>query len=120
MRLRSSKCCAFKISYNRCTHIHKLIQKLVFGRVSLAANFWSSLVPCYSAMVTRSRRKNWRRFLSKNQLLNQFVYTDCVKDRLAGFYHWDDRQGLNQALDVCMDHKININKIREWSEREGF
>jgi hypothetical protein len=46
--------------------------------------------------------------------------TDCVKDRLASFYHWDDRQGLNQALDVCMDHKININKIREWSKKQGF
>src|SRR5271154_7014109 len=54
--------------------IHKLIQKLAFGCVSLAANFWSSLAPCYSAMVTRSRRKNLRRFLAKNQLLNQFVY----------------------------------------------
>ncbi len=46
--------------------------------------------------------------------------TDCVKDRLASFYHWGDRQGLNQALDVCMDHKISIKKIREWSEKEGF
>lgn len=46
--------------------------------------------------------------------------TDCVKDRLASFYYWGDRQGLNQALDVCSNHKINIKQIREWSEREGF
>src|SRR5262249_4793114 len=58
----------------RIAYIHKLIQKLVFSRVSLAANFRSSLAPCYSAMVARSRHKNWRRFLAKNQLLNQFVY----------------------------------------------
>ncbi|MGE3954341.1 MAG: hypothetical protein AB7F31_03965 [Parachlamydiales bacterium] len=24
--------------------------------------------------------------------------TDCVKDRLASFYYWNDRQGLEQAL----------------------
>src|SRR5689334_21807097 len=54
--------------------IHKMIQNLIFGCVSLAANFWSSLAPCYSAMVARSRRKNWRRFLAKNQIVNHFVY----------------------------------------------
>jgi hypothetical protein len=46
--------------------------------------------------------------------------TDCVKDRLASFYHWNDRQGFNQALDVCLDHEIDIKAIHEWSKVEGF
>lgn len=46
--------------------------------------------------------------------------TDCVKDRLASFYYWGDRQGLNQALDVCRERKVNMKEIRKWSEREGF
>jgi hypothetical protein len=46
--------------------------------------------------------------------------TDCVKDRLASFYYWGDRQALDQALDVCRDHKVNMKEIRKWSEREGF
>lgn len=27
--------------------------------------------------------------------------TDCVKDRLAAYYHWGDRQGLAQAIMVA-------------------
>ncbi|HEY2810682.1 MAG TPA: hypothetical protein VGJ00_04775 [Rhabdochlamydiaceae bacterium] len=46
--------------------------------------------------------------------------TDCVKDRLASFYYWEDRQSLDQALEICKDHKINMQEIRKWSEREGF
>ena len=46
--------------------------------------------------------------------------TDCVKDRLSSFYYWSDRQGLNQALDVCRDYKVNMKEIRKWSEMEGF
>lgn len=46
--------------------------------------------------------------------------TDCVKDRLASFYYWDDRQAFNQALEVYRDHQINIKEIRRWSEIEGF
>lgn len=45
---------------------------------------------------------------------------DCVRDRLASFYYWDDRQGLEQALNVCLDHEIDMEGIRKWSKREGF
>lgn len=44
---------------------------------------------------------------------------DCVKDRLAGFYYWDDKQGLAQAINICLDHKINLNEVKRWSEAEG-
>lgn len=46
--------------------------------------------------------------------------TDSVKDRLAGFYHWDDRQSLDQAINICEEifTKIDIDEIRSWSKRE--
>lgn len=44
--------------------------------------------------------------------------TDCVKDRLAGFYHWDDRQSLEQALMVTRAQKVDLLEISRWSERE--
>lgn len=31
--------------------------------------------------------------------------TDCVKDRLASFYYWNDRQALEQATMVCKAQK---------------
>ncbi len=46
---------------------------------------------------------------------------DCIKDRLAGFYHWDDRQGLEQALEVCSEiREIDLAELEHWSKNEGF
>ena len=45
--------------------------------------------------------------------------TDCVKDRLAAFYHWRDQQSLEQALLVAREQKINLYEIRRWSEVEA-
>ncbi len=45
--------------------------------------------------------------------------TQCVMDRLAAFYHWRDRQSLDQALLVAQGHPIKIKSIEEWSKLEG-
>ena len=45
--------------------------------------------------------------------------TDCVKDRLAAYYHWGDQQSLLQAIIVAQRNKINITEIRRWSLVEG-
>ena len=46
--------------------------------------------------------------------------SDCVKDRLAAYYHWNDRQSLDQAVLVAKNQSINIAKIKQWSEVEGY
>ena len=40
-------------------------------------------------------------------------------DRLAAYYHFDDAQGLEQAVLVAASHPINLDKIAEWSKAEG-
>lgn len=45
--------------------------------------------------------------------------TDCVKDRLAAFYHWNDRQCLQQAIWVARARAIDWGEVERWSEREG-
>lgn len=45
--------------------------------------------------------------------------TDSVKDRLAGYYHWGDRQSLAQAVLISKAKKINLKEIENWSKREG-
>ena len=45
--------------------------------------------------------------------------TDCVKDRLAGYFFWDDRQALDQAIMVCKSQKnIDFVEIERWSKKE--
>lgn len=45
--------------------------------------------------------------------------TDSVKDRLAAFYHWGDRQSLEQAILVSRSNFIDIGNVESWSIREG-
>lgn len=45
--------------------------------------------------------------------------TECVKDRLAAFYFWDDMQSLEQAKMVVKKHKINFKELARWSKIEG-
>jgi hypothetical protein len=46
--------------------------------------------------------------------------TDCVKDRLAAYYHWDDRPSLAQAIMVCRDNHVDLKEVRRWSLKEGM
>ena len=46
--------------------------------------------------------------------------TDCVKDRLAAYYHWKDRQSLEQALLVARRRSIDLKEIQRWSGQEGM
>lgn len=45
--------------------------------------------------------------------------TQCVMDRLAWFYHYNDRQCLDQALAVAKNNKINFDKVKTWSNNEN-
>ena len=45
--------------------------------------------------------------------------TQWIKDRLAAFYHWNDRQCLDQAVMVARRHRISTKSIEEWSRDEG-
>ncbi len=44
--------------------------------------------------------------------------TDSVKDRLAAFYYWGDRQALEQAVLVSNSTEVDMEKIKTWSIRE--
>ncbi|HIJ97026.1 MAG TPA: hypothetical protein HPP94_15080 [Desulfuromonadales bacterium] len=52
--------------------------------------------------------------------LRLLTATDCVKDRLAHYYHWGDRQGLEQALLVAAHAEVDLNEIARWSAAEGM
>lgn len=45
--------------------------------------------------------------------------TDCIKDRLAAFYHWNDRQCLQQAVWVAQERQVDWDDLERWSRQEG-
>lgn len=57
----------------------------------------------------------------KNSLGKLYLLTptDSVKDRLSGYFYWDDSQCLEQALMIAKNNKINLTKIRNWSKKEN-
>ncbi len=44
--------------------------------------------------------------------------TDCVKDRLAAYYHWKDLHSLEQARMVAATTEIDIEEVERWSKVE--
>jgi hypothetical protein len=45
--------------------------------------------------------------------------TDCCRDRLAAFYHWNDRQSLRAAVLVARKRRVKMGRIETWSRAEG-
>ncbi|MBM3713850.1 MAG: hypothetical protein FJW56_10555 [Actinobacteria bacterium] len=45
--------------------------------------------------------------------------TDCVKDRLAAYFFWNDLQSLDQAVIVAKRNKIYLSEIKKWAESQG-
>lgn len=46
--------------------------------------------------------------------------TDCVKDRLAWYYHGNDTECLEQAVLVAQDNVIDLTEIQRWSAAENM
>jgi hypothetical protein len=45
--------------------------------------------------------------------------TDSVKDRLASYFYWDDKQSLEQAKLLCKSQTIDLNEVEKWSKLIG-
>ena len=45
--------------------------------------------------------------------------TDCIKDRLAAFFHWNDTMAFEQALLVAKAQPIDMIDLWRWAKAEG-
>ena len=47
--------------------------------------------------------------------------TDSVKDRLAGYIHWQSRANFDQAVLICRRQadRIDLKAVRSWCERRS-
>jgi hypothetical protein len=45
--------------------------------------------------------------------------TDCVKDRLSAWFHWNDRQSLEQAVMVARAQVVDMVDLRKWAQSEA-
>lgn len=56
---------------------------------------------------------------TKYGILKLLTPTDCVKDRLAAYFHWDDNQSLLQAVWVAQHNKVDLDELKQWSLKEN-
>lgn len=45
--------------------------------------------------------------------------SDVIKDRLAAYIHWQDKQSLVQALAILLKHPTNRAALKTFCDREG-
>ncbi len=57
---------------------------------------------------------------TSGRVLRLLSPTDCVKDRLAAYYHWNDRPSLEQAVLVCRAKTVDMREVGRWSVNEGM
>ena len=63
----------------------------------------------------------WDTLREGDQLLHILTPTDCVRDRLAGYLFWHDRQSLAAAVAVAKAHpdRLDLKLIEKWCSKEG-
>ena len=52
------------------------------------------------------------------KVLRLLTPTQCVMDRLAAYFYWNDLQCLEQAVQVAQKHPIDLNEIRKWAKED--
>lgn len=63
--------------------------------------------------------KEWITQNNKSGKLLLLSPTHSVMDRLAGYFHWDDKQNLDQAVMIASKHPIKMTEIEAWAKGEG-
>jgi hypothetical protein len=61
----------------------------------------------------------WARIRTPAGTLQILTPTQCIKDRLAAFFHWRDAQSLEQAVQVGRGHRISMRELARWAVAEG-
>jgi len=72
------------------------------------------------AAVGKEQIRSTKKLRTKFGTIVLLTPTDCVKDRLAAFFHWSDPQALEQGIMVAQAQPINLKAIKKWSADEGY
>ena len=63
--------------------------------------------------------KEWATQTDKAGKLQLLTPTHSVMDRLAGYFHWNEKQNLDQALMIAKKHPIKIKEVERRAKSEG-
>ncbi|MBX9924559.1 MAG: hypothetical protein K2Y01_10655 [Rhabdochlamydiaceae bacterium] len=111
-------------TYEELKPIEKILQKHGFKRLGRSFNHDKCpyLIDFVNPPITvgHAAVHRFEKLQTISGSLVLLLPTDCVKDRLASFFHWDDKQALDQAVFVAKAHRVDVQSIQKWAETEGF
>ena len=112
------------VSYQELKSIEKALEKLGFTRTGRCFKhkqcpFLIDFVnpPISIGQESIQEFETLKTLFGNIQLLTP---TDCVKDRLASFFHWNDAQAFEQAVLVARNNTIDIENLKNWARSENF
>lgn len=76
--------------------------------------------PSPPVMVGNKPLKEFNEIETDTGYLKLLTPTQCVMDRLAAYYYWNDQQSFDQAILVANSHEIEFGEVKEWSQVEGM
>jgi hypothetical protein len=62
--------------------------------------------------------RSWGRISTQYGNLHILTPTQVVKDRLAAYFHWNDRQALDQATWVAKSNDVDMEDVTTWAQQE--
>ncbi len=62
--------------------------------------------------------KKVKRLPTRRGTIKMLTPTDSVKDRLAAYFYWNDKQSFEQALMIAEKNRINLANIKKWAQKE--
>jgi hypothetical protein len=116
----SHKYQSFDLDFVLRAHQPPVLIRLEHGRFSHPeSDFFVEILPPPPSVGEEPIRKCAIRRRGRLRL-DMLMPTDCVKDRLAAFYHWKDKPSLAQAVLVAAAQKVDLKDIARWSKAEGM
>ncbi|MBQ3834849.1 MAG: hypothetical protein II816_04975 [Elusimicrobia bacterium] len=75
----------------------------------------------YPVMIGQEQTKEFEIIKTKHGQLNLLRPVDSIKDRLAGYFYWNDPQSLEQAIMIfkAQKNKIDLEEIETWAKQEN-
>jgi len=75
--------------------------------------------PAWPLAVGREPLGEWGTRRVGSLRIQMLTPTQCVMDRLAAYFHWRDRQALDQAVAVASSQTVDLETVERWSASEG-
>ncbi len=112
------------VSYEGVKTIKPILEKIGFRQEGLnrfvnpQCAFYVELVAPPVGIGEEVPINNFNEIVCEEGRIVLLTPVDCVKDRLAIYYHWHDPQALEQAIMVAKAQKIDLKEVESWSKKE--